>query len=141
MSPTTIIELGMLISVVLVLSLLAHLFPKKSRKVIWIIAGLLLVGGITFYSTRPFIVQYQTHEAIEELNKYLTKKYPNDNWRITDKDEVEIRPVVYLHVIFESEPKVVYEYGVKDSNIEQVYILAANSKIMPQHNEGGEKNY
>lgn len=141
MSPTTIIELGILIGVVLMLSLSALLLPKKRRKVIWIIAGVLLIGGITFYSTRPLIVQHQTNEAMGELNKHLTKKYPNDKWRITDTDEVEIRPAVYLHVIFENESRVVYEYQVKDSHIKQVYVSAAHSKIKLQHDEGGSKNY
>jgi len=145
MSPTTIIELGILISVALVLSLLALLFPKKRSKVIWIIAGLLFIGGITFYSTRPFIVHYQTNEAIEELNKHLMKEYPNDQWRISDRDVIEIRPVVSLFVVFKSEPTIVYEYKVKDSDIEQVYMFTSSgdsvesANIKPQHDEGGSK--
>ena len=145
MSPTTIIELGILISVALVLSLLALLFPKKRSKVIWIIAGLLFIGGITFYSTRPFIVQHQTNEAIGELNKHLMKKYPNDQWKVTDRDVIEIRPVVSLHVIFKSEPTVVYEYEVKGRNTEQVHVFMLSgdsiesANIKPRHNEDGSK--
>ncbi|OCA92590.1 DUF3139 domain-containing protein [Pseudobacillus wudalianchiensis] len=139
MSPTTIIKLGMLTSVVLILSLSVLLFPKKRRKMIWIVLGLLLIGGMTFYNTRSFILQHQTNEFVQQLNKYLTQKYPNEKWGIEDKNMVEISPVGYLHVIFESEPGVAYEYRIKDTSIKQVHILIADSKIMPQHDEGGVK--
>ncbi|MED4717058.1 hypothetical protein [Bacillus badius] len=56
MSPTTLIELGILTSAALGLSLLTFLFPKKRRTFLWIVAGLLLIGGIAFYSARPLIV-------------------------------------------------------------------------------------
>ncbi|KZR58611.1 hypothetical protein [Pseudobacillus badius] len=145
MSPTTLIELGILTSAALGLSLLAFLFPKKRRTFIWIVAGLLLIGGIAFYSARPLIIQHQTNEAIEELNKHLIKKYPNDQWKISGRDVIDIRPAVFLHVVFKSEPTIVYEYTVQDSRIKQVYLFMLSgdnveaANIEPQHDEGGSK--
>ena len=145
MNPVTLIELTLLIGTTIGLCLLAFLLPKKGRKVVWSLAVLLLIIGITFYSTRPFIIQHRTNEAVEELNNHLTEIYPNDAWRITDKDVFKIRPIVYLHVIFESEPAVVYEYGVKNTDIEQVHMFMLSgdsvekSGIKPQHDEGGTR--
>lgn len=145
MSPTKLVELIIIFGIAIGLILLALLFPEKGRKAVLVIAFLLILGGITFYSTRPFIVQHQTNEAIGELNKHLIKKYPNDKWSITDRDVIEIRPVVSLHVIFESEPKVVYEYEVKGKNIKQVHMFMSSgdsvedTNIKPQHDEGGAR--
>jgi len=52
-------------------------------------------------------LQHQTSQAIEELDKRLAVLYPEDLWRITDTDEHKIKTIVYLHVIFESEPELV----------------------------------
>jgi ABC-type uncharacterized transport system permease subunit len=145
MNPVTLIELTLLFGTTIGLYLLAFLLPKKGRKFVWGIAGLLLIIGITFYSTRPFIIQHRTNEAIDELNKHFTEIYPDDAWRITDKDVFKIRPIVYLNVIFESEPTVVYEYGVKNTDIEQVHMFMVSgdsvekSGIEPQHDEGGTR--
>lgn len=46
-----------------------------------------------------------------ELESHLEVINPEDYWRVTDIDEHEIHPVIYLHIIFESESKVVYEYA------------------------------
>jgi len=144
--PVTLIELTLLFITTIGICLLAFLLPKKGRKFAWGIAGLLLIIGITFYSTRPFVVQHQTNEAIEELNKHFTEMYPYDVWRITDQDVFKIRSIVYLHVIFESEPTIVYEYGVKNSHIEQVHMFMVSGEsveengIGPKHDEGGVRD-
>ena len=141
MYPTTIIELVLLLGATLGIGLLAFLLPKKVRKIIWIISCLVLIIGITFYGVRPFIVQHQTNQAIEELDKHLEVIYPGDLWRITDTDEHKIKPVIYLTVIFESEPEVVYKYTVETPTIEQVgmWMLSGHSvdesEIEPQHKE------
>lgn len=74
-------------------------------------SSMILIIGITIYGVRPFIVQHQTKKATVELESHLEVINPEDSWRITDTDEHEIDPVIYLHVIFESESKVVYEYA------------------------------
>ncbi|WP_277584752.1 hypothetical protein [Psychrobacillus antarcticus] len=53
-------------------------------------------------------------KAIEVLEGHLEDKYPMDSWGITDTDDFKIEPVINFHVIFDSEPKVVYEYTVED---------------------------
>ncbi|MHB8076285.1 hypothetical protein [Desulfosporosinus fructosivorans] len=139
MYPTTIIELALLLGATLGIGLLAFLLPEKIRKIIWVISCLVLIIGITFYGARPFIVQHQTNRAIEELDKRLEVLYPEDLWCITDTDEHKIKTVVYLHVIFESEPDLVYEYTVEASTIEQVgmWMLSGHSvdESEPQHKE------
>ncbi len=96
---------------------------------------------IFFYSSRPFIVEHQTNTAIAKLERHLREMYPEDIWRIADTDEHEIHSVIYLHVIFGSEPEVVYEYSVKETEIEQVdmWMLSghsvSDSGIKPQHVE------
>ena len=76
--------------------------------------------GITFYGTRPFIVQHQTNKARVKLGNYFKETYPEDSWHITDTNEHEIQHSVNLRVIFESEPSIVYEYTVRGTTIKQV---------------------
>jgi len=144
-NPVTLIKLTLLFGTTIGLCLLAFLLHNKGRKFVWGLAVLLLIIGITFYSTRPFIVQHQTNTAVTELNKHLTEMYPDDAWHVNDRDVFEIRPIVYLHVIFVSEPTVVYEYGVKHSEIEQLHMFllsgdsVKNNGIEPKHDEGGAR--
>jgi len=52
-----------------------------------------------------------------------------------------IKPVIYLHVIFESESRIVYEYAVKDKviNQEDIWTIAGSpieeTDIKPLHAE------
>lgn len=137
-----IIGLFIVTSGVLAVSLLAFLLPRKVRKFIWILLIIILIGYFSYYGAiRPFIIQNQTHQAIEVLEDHLKEKYPEDSWNITDTDQTVIKPAIYLHVIFESEPRIVYEYKVKDTIISQedIWTVAGNSieetGIDPQHEE------
>lgn len=141
MHPTTIIELTLLLGVTIGIALIALLLPKKGRKIVWVLSCMILIIGITFYRVRPFIVQHQTNQAIEELENHLGVIHPEDSWGITDTDEHEIQSIIYLHVIFASEPEVVYEYAVQNRTIEQVgmWMLSGHSieesGVEPQHEE------
>lgn len=54
-------------------------------------------------------MERQTNQAIEELQNYLSIKYPGESWNITDADDFEIKDRKIMFVIFNNEPKVVYE--------------------------------
>lgn len=142
MSPTVIIGLFLVTSCVIVVSLLALLLPKKIRKIVWILSGIVLIGYYSYYGAiRPYIIQDQTNKAIEILEQHLEESYPEDSWDITDTDEIAIKPAIYLHVIFESESRLVYEYAVKDKviNQEDIWTIAGSSieetDIKPRHAE------
>lgn len=141
MHPTTVIELILLLGIIIAIGLIALVFPKKVRKIVWVLSGVILLIGITFYGVRPFIVQYQTDKATEELVHHLVGLYPEDSWLITDTDEHEIKPIIYLHVRFESESKMVYEYAVQNKTIDQVdkWLSSGHyneeSEVDPQHEE------
>jgi hypothetical protein len=142
MDPTTVIGLFFITGCIIGVSLFAFLLPKKIRKIVWVILGIVLISSYIFLGAiRPFIIQQQTNQAIEELEKHLEVSYPEDSWSITDTDENQIKSVIYLHVIFESEPKVVYEYAVEEAVIEQVSMWTVlgnsveESGIKPQHKE------
>ena len=87
------------------------------------------------------IIERQTEKAIEVLEDHLEDKYPMDSWGITDTDDYRIESVINLHVIFNSEPKLVYEYTVEDTVVKQVSkwtVLGTSveeSGIEPQHAE------
>ena len=139
MHPTTIIELAILFGAALGIGLLTLLFFKKARKIVWMILCIVFVLGVSFYVVRPFIVQYQTKEAIEGLEKHFQETYPEDSWRVTDTDEHRIKSVVYLHVIFDSEPKIVYEYTVKNTIIDQVDMWMLSGD--PVEDSGGDPQH
>lgn len=142
MSPTVIIGLFLVTSCVVVVSLLAFLVPKKIRKSVWILSGIVLIGYYSYHGAiRPYIIEYQTNKAIEVLEQHLEESYPEDSWNISDTDEMAIKPVIYFHVIFESESRIVYEYAVKDKVIyqEDIWTIAGSpieeTDIKPQHAE------
>lgn len=141
MHPTTIIELTLLLGAIIGLGLIALLLPLKFRKIVWIVSCMAFIIVLIFYGVRPFIVEYQTNQAKVELENHFHEKYNKESWSITDTDQHELQTVVYLHVIFESEPEVVYEYAVENTNIDQVGmwtisgLTAEESGIKPQHDE------
>lgn len=141
-SPAVIMGLLIVTSGILVVSLLAFLLPRKVRKFTWILLSIILLGYFSYYGViRPFIIQNQTDQAIEVLEEHLKEKYPEDSWNITDTDETVIKPAIYLHVIFESEPRIVYEYKVKNTIISQedIWTIAGSpireTDIDTQHEE------
>ncbi len=141
MHPTTFIELSIVFSVIIVIAIIALLFPKKVKKMVWILSAVILIAGVSFYTARPFIVEHQTEKAVEQLEKHLEETYPGDAWGITDTDEHRMTKVVFLHVIFVSEPDIVYEYTFENKTIEQVgmWMLSGEpveeSGVKPKHSE------
>lgn len=119
MQPTTVIEWGIILSIVGVLGLLTILLKRSQRKYAWGFLVCVLIVSISFYSIRPIIVEKQTSNAIQQLDDYLENFYPNDSWDIYDADDYELKSIKTLHVIFETEPAIVYEYTVKKGSVDQ----------------------
>ena len=142
MEPTILIGLLFITICIFAVGLLTFLLPKKVRKFVWIILGTILICSYIYQGAiRPLIIEQQTEKAIEVLEGHLEEKYPMDSWRITDTDDFRIEPVINLHVIFDSEPKVVYEYTIEDTVVKQVSMWTVSgtsveeSGIEPQHAE------
>ncbi|WP_336045653.1 hypothetical protein [Solibacillus ferritrahens] len=142
MEPTILIGLFFITTIIFAVGLLTFLLPKRVRKFVWIILGTILICSYIYQGTiRPLIIEQQTEKAIEVLEGHLEEKYPMDSWRITDTDDFRIEPVINLHVIFDSEPKVVYDYTVEDTAVRQVNMWTVSGKsveesgIEPQHAE------
>ena len=120
MQPTTIIEISFILVVTALLSVAALFLRKPLKILILIAAGFILIGSIIFYSTRPIIVENQTNEAIQQLDTHLTSTFNGESWEIFDTDDYEIKKIKFLHVIFNNEPMIVYEYKVTESAIKQL---------------------
>jgi hypothetical protein len=142
MEPIILIGLFFITICIFALGLLTFLLPKKVRKFVWVILGVILICSYIYQGViRPLIIEQQTGKAIEVLKGHLEEKHPMDSWGITDTDDIKIEPVINLHVIFDSEPKVVYEYTVEDTVVWQVNMWTVSgtsigeSGIEPQHAE------
>ncbi|MFC7684916.1 hypothetical protein [Ureibacillus sp. GCM10028918] len=121
MEPTIWIGLFFITICIFAVSLLAFLIPKKFRRIVWVILGIVLISTYIFQGAiRPMIINQQTEKAMEVLEGHLEEKYPTDSWKAYDTDDSKIESIIYLHVIFNSEPKMVYEYTVEDTVIKQV---------------------
>ncbi|MCI2256172.1 DUF998 domain-containing protein [Domibacillus sp. PGB-M46] len=141
MDPHTVVSFLLFIGVTISASLLSLLFPRKIRRTLLIITGVTFIAGIGFFAIRPHVAEHQTVEAILELENHLKEKYLEDSWRITDTDEYRIQSEVILHVRFNSEQNVIYEYSVNDKSVKQINFWAASgdtvdtNRINPQHFE------
>ncbi|MDW0117202.1 hypothetical protein QTL97_09655 [Sporosarcina thermotolerans] len=142
MEPSSIMQLFFITSWIFAVGLLTFLLPKKVRKFVWAILGIILICSVIYQGAiKPLIIEQKTGKAIEVLEGHLEEKYPIDSWIITDTDDYKIKPVITLHVIFDSEPKVIYEYIVENTVVRQVdmWTVLGNSVeesgIEPQHAE------
>lgn len=141
MNPHTVVSFLLFIGLTMSASLLALLFPRKIRRILWVITCVTFIVGIGFFAIRPYIVEHQIAEATLELEHHLKEKYSEDSWRITDTDEYRIQFEVVLHVRFNSEQNVIYEYSVNDKSVKQINFWAASgntvdtNRINPQHFE------
>ncbi len=142
MEPTILIGLFFITICIIAVGMLAFLLPKKVRNYVWGILGIILICSYIYQGAiRPLIIERQTEKAIEVLEDHLEDKYPMDSWGITDTDDYRIESVINLHVIFNSEPKLVYEYTVEDTVVKQVSMWTVlgtsveESGIEPQHAE------
>ena len=115
MEPIILIGLFFITICIFAVVLLTFLLPKKVRKFVWVILGIILICSYIYQGAiRPLVLEQQTGKAIEVLEGHLEEKYSMDSWEL-QLDDFKIEPVINLHVIFDSEPKVVYEYTVEDT--------------------------
>jgi hypothetical protein len=129
--PITIIEIiiaGILVLITLLISLMV---PKKAKKTVLIIALYLFVLEIGFFILRPYWIDYQVTKKVEQLNKYLQMKYPNESWVINHKDKSQRQYSPYaLDVTFTNEPKWIYTYSVRgEDDIKQVGWTCPEGKV------------
>ncbi|WP_211654912.1 hypothetical protein [Planococcus alpniumensis] len=127
MQPTTIIEIIFILVGTGLLTLVAYFLKKPLKMLVLSAAGLILISSIIFYSVHPFIVESQTNNAIQQLDAHLTTTFKADSWEISDTDDYEIKKVKFLHVIFDNEPTIVYEYQITESTIKQVRFWGAET--------------
>ena len=133
MMPTTLMEIFILIFIFIGINILA-LFLLNFQKPLRILSWIILLLGISFYSIRPFIVDFQIESAIEDLDTHLKKEFPNEEWEITDADDYKLKSEKYLYVIFDNESNVIYEYKVNKQMITQVDMWTKSGSSLESEN-------
>jgi 2-polyprenyl-3-methyl-5-hydroxy-6-metoxy-1,4-benzoquinol methylase len=76
---------------------------------------------IAFFVVRPFWIDYHVTIKTEQLNEYLEKKHPDEEWEISRRIGRQYNPY-YLEVRFENEKDWTYLYSVNDEKIRQVAV-------------------
>jgi len=115
--PITAIETTVSIIFVIVTFVISLLLPKKIRKLSLIIASLLPVLLLLYFTIRPFWADYQVSKKMEILNQYLRVKYPHQEWAISRQEGRQYNPH-HLEVEFENEKGWKYTYLiVNEKNI------------------------
>ncbi|MGG4166440.1 hypothetical protein ABEW00_03030 [Rossellomorea vietnamensis] len=113
MHPITLIEITMCAAFIMILFVTAYLLPKKSRKWSFIIASSITLIVLSFFVIRPFWIDYQVTNKTEQLNLFLEKKYPNQEWEIGHQTGRQYNPY-HLKVEFKKEQGWTYTYSVVD---------------------------
>ncbi|WP_406686551.1 hypothetical protein [Rossellomorea vietnamensis] len=113
MHPITLLEITMCAVFILILFAITFLLPKKSRKWSFIIASSITLIVLSFFVIRPFWIDYQVSHKTEQLDHFLEKKYPNQEWEIVHQTGRQYNPY-HLEVEFENEKGWTYTYSVVD---------------------------
>lgn len=100
---------------VCILFLIGLFLPNKIRKLGFIIAASISFILLVSFVVRPYWVDYQVSKKMEQLNQYLEKKYPNEQWEITRQIGRQYNPY-HLNVEFENENGWFYTYSMVDIN-------------------------
>jgi hypothetical protein len=100
-------------SCIMILFAIAFLLPKKSRKLSFIIASSITAIVLSFFVIRPYWIDYQVSHKTEQLDHFLEKKYPNQEWEIGHQTRRQYNPY-HLRVEFENEKGWIYTYSVID---------------------------
>jgi len=109
--PITAIEIVTATVFVIVLFVIAFLLPKRIRKFSLLAASSLTTIVLLFFAVRPFWIEYQAEKRMEYLNRYLEKKYPNEEWKIRRLEGVRYSPY-HFDVEFKNEKGWIYRYSV-----------------------------
>lgn len=121
MHPITIIEILIAAGIVIGLIVLTFILPEKFRRLSLIIVMCAVVVEIAFFVLRPFWIDYHVAIKTEQLNEYLEKKYPDEEWKISRRIGRQYNPY-HLEVRFENENDWIYLYWVNDEKIRQVAV-------------------
>lgn len=82
------------------------------------IAALYFLMVSLFFLCRPNWIDYRQNQKVEYLEMYLKEKYPKETWmmeKVPHREDgfASINPYV-IHVYFDTEPGVLYEYYVQN---------------------------
>ncbi|MCA0147187.1 hypothetical protein LCD52_00140 [Rossellomorea vietnamensis] len=113
MHPITVIEMTTCAAFIIVLFAIAFLLPKKSRKLSFIIASSITAIVLSFFVIRPYWIDYQISHKTKQLNYFLEKKYPKQEWEIDLQTGRQYNPY-HFKVQFENEKGWTYTYSVVD---------------------------
>ncbi|RDU37176.1 hypothetical protein DRW41_10880 [Neobacillus piezotolerans] len=129
MHPISVIEVSLSFIFVIVTFGIALLFPKKYKKLTLMIASLLSVLLLLYFTIRPFWIDYQVSKKMDLLNQYLREEYPDQEWSITRREGRQYNPY-HLDVEFMNEKGWVYTYSlVNEKNICQSAWAPQNGKL------------
>lgn len=133
MHPITIIEIMMAVGVILGFLMLVFFFPKKYRRLGLCIVLLVAVAELVFFTVRPFWIDYHVAIKTEQLDEYLEKKYPGEEWKISRRIGRQYGPY-QLEVRFENEQGWVYLYSINEDKIMQISVGVPDN----EHYEAGK---
>jgi energy-coupling factor transporter transmembrane protein EcfT len=115
MHPITIIEFLFAIGLFILSIFVSFVVVKKTEKNLFKFVGLLFIVEVLFFVVRPFWINYRISIKTDQLNAYLSEKYPNEKWKISSNGSREYNPY-HLKVTFQNEEDWTYSYFVKDEN-------------------------
>ncbi len=113
MHPITVIEMTTCAAFITIIFAIAFLLPKKIRKRSLIAASSITVIVLSFFMIRPYWIDYQVSKKTEQLDHFLEKKYPDQEWEIGHQTGRQYNPY-HLKVEFENEIGWTYTYSVVD---------------------------
>lgn len=97
----------------MILFAITFLLPKKSRKLSFITASSITLIVLSFFVIRPYWIDYQVSNKTEQLDHFLEKRYPDQEWEIGHQTGRQYNPY-HLKVEFENEKGWIYTYSVVD---------------------------
>lgn len=111
--PITLLEISMCAACIMILFAITFLLPKKSRKLSFITASSITLIVLSFFVIRPYWIDYQVSNKTEQLDHFLEKRYPDQEWEIGHQTGRQYNPY-HLKVEFENEKGWIYTYSVVD---------------------------
>ncbi|WOV85675.1 hypothetical protein PGH26_06985 [Sporosarcina jeotgali] len=118
MHPIFIIELLISGAGLLTIVMIAVILKGIWKKRFFGIAALYFIMVSLFFLGRPYWIDYRQDQKVEYLEMYLKEKYSEETWMMEkvphrEDDFASMNPYV-IHVYFDSEPGVLYEYYVQN---------------------------
>jgi len=137
--PITVIEIVTSVGFVLVIFVIVLVSPTRIRKLGLIVASILTLLLLLSFAIRPVWIEFQVSKKTEQLNQYLEKKYPYQEWEISRPEGRQYNPY-HLTVRFKNEAGWAYTYLVADNNIHQIVWIPPEGKS-PEEGTHSEMNH